>query len=85
MRLKDINLLDRDFFAKGVPHASFTFLRQNYPIYRHPEPSGPGFWVLSKYEDVRAISRDPATYSSSRFRLWKISKRQPKGCQRPRC
>jgi cholest-4-en-3-one 26-monooxygenase len=65
MRLEDINLLDRDVFAGGVPHAWFTFLRQNHPIYRHPEPRGPGFWVLSKHADVRAISRDPATYSSN--------------------
>ncbi len=64
MQLDDINLLDRDVFARGVPHEWFTFLRQNHPIYRHPEPRGPGFWVLSKYADVRAVSRDPATYSS---------------------
>jgi cholest-4-en-3-one 26-monooxygenase len=65
MRLEEINLLDRDVFARGVPHEWFTFLRQNCPIYHHPEPRGPGFWVLSKYADVRAISRDPATYSSN--------------------
>src|ERR1700736_6745256 len=65
MRLEDINLLDRDVFARGVPHAWLTFLRQNRPIYRHPEPRGPGFWVLSKYADVRAISRDPAIFSSN--------------------
>jgi cholest-4-en-3-one 26-monooxygenase len=65
MRIEDINLLDRDVFARGVPHAWFTFLRHNDPIYRHPEPRGPGFWVLSKHADVRAISRDPATYSSN--------------------
>lgn len=65
MRLEDINLLDRDVFARGVPHEWLTFLRQNRPIYRHPEPRGPGFWVLSKYADVRSVSRDPATYSSN--------------------
>jgi cholest-4-en-3-one 26-monooxygenase len=65
MRIEDINLLDRDEFARGVPHAWFTFLRQNRPIYRHPEPRGPGFWVVSKHTDVRTISRDPATYSSN--------------------
>jgi cholest-4-en-3-one 26-monooxygenase len=65
MRLEDINLLDRDVFARGVPHAWFTFLRENRPIYRHPEPRGPGFWVLSKYADVRSVSRDPKTFSSN--------------------
>jgi cholest-4-en-3-one 26-monooxygenase len=65
MRLEDINLLDRDVFARGVPHEWLTFLRQNAPIYHHREPRGPGFWVLSKYADVRAISRDPAIFSSN--------------------
>ena len=60
MRLEDINLLDRDVFARGVPHAWFILLRQNRPIYHPSEPRGSGFWVLSKYADVRAISRDQA-------------------------
>jgi cholest-4-en-3-one 26-monooxygenase len=65
MRLEDINLLDRDVFAQGVPHEWFTYLRKNHPFFRHPEPHGPGFWVASKHADVQAISRDPATYSSN--------------------
>ena len=35
---------------------------------RHPEPHGPGFWVVSKYADVRAVSLDPVTYSSDQDR-----------------
>ena len=65
MRLEDINLLDRARFARGVPHEWFTFLRQNHPIYLHPEPRGPGFWVVSKHADVRAVARDPETFSSN--------------------
>ncbi|MDQ1434266.1 MAG: cholest-4-en-3-one 26-monooxygenase, partial [Actinomycetota bacterium] len=49
MELSDINLLDRDAFTKGVPHDWFTYLRANHPVYRHPEPDGPGFWVITKY------------------------------------
>ena len=51
MELSDINLLDRDAFAKGVPHDWFTYLRANHPIFKHPEPDGPGFWVVTKYDD----------------------------------
>ena len=58
MKLQDINLLDRDTFARGVPHEWFSYLRRNRPLYRHPEPMGPGFWVVSKYADVRAVSRE---------------------------
>ncbi len=64
MRLEEIDLLDRSVFARGVPHAWFTFLREDHPVFRHPEPHGPGFWVVSKYVDVQVVSRDPVTYSS---------------------
>jgi cholest-4-en-3-one 26-monooxygenase len=64
MRLDDVNLLDRDVFARGVPHEWFTYLREHHPVFLHPEPHGPGFWVVSKHADVQAVSRDPGTYSS---------------------
>jgi cholest-4-en-3-one 26-monooxygenase len=64
MQLSDIDLLDRDHFIQGVPHEWFTFLRQNEPIYHHPEPDGPGFWVFTKAEDVAAIGRDSKHFSS---------------------
>ena len=68
MRLEDINLLDRDVFAKDVPHEWFTYLRKHHPVFHHPEPHGPGFWVVSKHADVQAVSRDPVTYSSDQDR-----------------
>jgi cholest-4-en-3-one 26-monooxygenase len=68
VRLEDINLLDRDVFAKGVPHEWFTYLREHQPVFHHPEPHGPGFWVVSKHADVQAVSRDPVTYSSDQDR-----------------
>src|SRR6476661_8563153 len=68
MQLSDINLLDRDQFTKGIPHEWFTFLRREAPVYKHPEPDGPGFWVVTKYADVVAVGRDGATYSSDQKR-----------------
>ena len=59
-----IDLLDRDVFARGVPHEWFTYLRHNHPVYHHPEPDGPGFWVFTKHADVVTIGRDGATFSS---------------------
>ena len=64
MQLSDIDLLDRDVFTRGIPHDWFTYLRNNAPVYRHPEPNGPGFWVVTKYADVFAVGRDAHTYSS---------------------
>ena len=60
MQLSDIDLLDRDRFTQGIPHEWFTFLRANAPVYKHPEPDGPGFWVVTKYADVVAVGRDGA-------------------------
>jgi cholest-4-en-3-one 26-monooxygenase len=68
MDLTDINLLDRDRFTQGVPHEWFTYLRNNAPVYKHPEPDGPGFWVITKYDDVVTVGRDGATYSSDQRR-----------------
>jgi cholest-4-en-3-one 26-monooxygenase len=63
--LSDVNLLDTDAFTEGVPHSWFVRLRSEAPVYRHPEPHGPGFWVLSKHEDISAVGRDAKTFSSS--------------------
>ncbi len=68
MDLSDIDLLDRDRFTQGVPHEWFTYLRNNAPVYKHPEPDGPGFWVITKYDDVVTVGRDGATYSSDQKR-----------------
>jgi len=68
MELSDIDLLDRDAFTNGVPHDWFTYLRHNAPVYKHPEPNGPGFWVITKYDDVVAFGRDGVTYSSDQRR-----------------
>ncbi|MDQ1534413.1 MAG: cholest-4-en-3-one 26-monooxygenase, partial [Actinomycetota bacterium] len=68
MQLSDIDLLDRDRFTHGIPHEWFTFLRREAPVYKHPEPDGPGFWVVTKYADVVTVGRDGGTYSSDQAR-----------------
>jgi len=67
--LSQINLLDPDRFVESVPHEWFTYLRHHAPVYRHPEPAGgPGFWVITRYDDVVAINRDGQTFSSEQSR-----------------
>ncbi len=65
MKLADIDLLNLDTFVEGVPHEAFEFLRKEAPVYLHPEPNGPGFWVLTKYDDIEKTSQDWASYSSA--------------------
>ena len=59
-----IDLLSPASFAAGQPHDQFRWLRENDPVHWHAEPDGPGFWAVTRYDDVRAIGRDPATFSS---------------------
>jgi cytochrome P450 len=60
-----INLTDPDLYAHGDPYAVWRWLRQHDPVHWHPPGELPGFWVLTKYDDVRAVYRDPATFSSA--------------------
>ncbi len=65
MKFADIDLLNLDTFVEGVPHDAFALLRNEAPVYLHPEPNGPGFWVLTKYHDIEKVSQDFATFSSA--------------------
>jgi cholest-4-en-3-one 26-monooxygenase len=75
--LSDIDLLDRDRFIQGIPHEWFTHLRRNAPIYHHPEPAGPGFWVFSRHEDVVAVGRDARRFSSEQSRGGVVGLEEP--------
>jgi cholest-4-en-3-one 26-monooxygenase len=63
-----IDLLDFDRFAEGIPHEWFTWLRKNDPVHHHAEPNGPGFWVITKLEDVTICNRDAGAFSSAAAR-----------------
>ncbi len=62
----DIDLTDPDRFTEGFPHAWFRRLRAEAPLCWHEEPEGegPGFWVVSKYDDLRSVSRNPGLFCS---------------------
>ena len=53
--LDDIDLLNADTFVKGVPHDDFKRLRRHAPVFWHRDPEGPGFWAITKYQDLIAI------------------------------
>src|SRR5215217_8913652 len=60
----EINLLDHELFGDHEPWEVFDHLQSEAPVYLHPEPDGPGFWVVTKYDDVLAVVRDAKTFSS---------------------
>jgi cholest-4-en-3-one 26-monooxygenase len=65
MRLANVDLWDPDRYLQGLPHEAFALLRREAPVFRHPEPDGPGFWAVTRHADVVHVSRNPEIFSSS--------------------
>ena len=65
---RNFDLTDLMLFTKGdEPYQHFANLRNNAPVYFHetgPEDSEPGFWVLTKYEDIEFVSKNQEIFSS---------------------
>jgi cytochrome P450 len=59
-----IDLCSVDAFADGHPWEQYRWLRQHDPVHWHPEADGPGFWAVTRYDDVRTVRRQPKLYSS---------------------
>ncbi len=54
-------------FINGQPFELFERLRREAPVYWHEESLEfePGFWALTKHEDIITVSKDPQTFSSA--------------------
>jgi cytochrome P450 len=61
-----VDLNDSASFLDGFPHEAFRRFRRESPVFFHEEPGGPGFWVVTKHEDIRTVSRNPGLFSSAR-------------------
>jgi cholest-4-en-3-one 26-monooxygenase len=68
MNLQDIDLTDSKRFVQGVPHEWFAALREQAPVYWHPEPDGMygGFWAVTRFADCVQVNRDFEHFSSYR-------------------
>ena len=68
--LLDVDLTDAALYANGFPHEVFTALRHYAPAKWQSFPEAfrgehdEGFWVLSKHEDVQAVSHNPELFSA---------------------
>jgi cytochrome P450 len=60
-----IDLTTTEAFNGGHPWDQYAWLRANDPVHWHPEREGPGFWAVTRYADIRAVSRQPRLYSSA--------------------
>ncbi|MCK9896509.1 cytochrome P450 [Frankia sp. AgB32] len=57
---RNVNVLDPQFYVD--PWNAYRWLRDEAPVYWDPIQK---IWAISRYEDVRAIEKDGARYSSS--------------------
>ncbi|GAA0947675.1 cytochrome P450 [Actinocorallia libanotica] len=62
----DIISLDQ-YERSGTPHEQFTWLRKNDPVHWHHDPHEdvPGFWAITRHEDIVFVSRHPELFSSA--------------------
>ena len=54
-------------FTDGQPYDLFARLRTQAPVsWQREGENGPGFWALTRYEDVMRADSDPKTFSSQK-------------------
>jgi cytochrome P450 len=61
--MDSIDLYSVESFSSGHPHDLYAWLRENDPVHRHEEPDGPGFWAVTRWEDIRRVNRDDEHFS----------------------
>ena len=59
-----IDLIDQATWEREVPYETLAVLRRNDPVHWHEEPDGPGFWAITRHDDIKQISNDPQRFSS---------------------
>jgi cholest-4-en-3-one 26-monooxygenase len=68
--LEEVLVTERELWQDGPPHELFERMRGECPVHwtaritEYPEEKG--FWSVTSADDVHAVSRDWATYSSER-------------------
>src|SRR5919201_300279 len=66
LALEEINLASFDFWLRDDVDGALAKLRRERPVAWHQHPdSGKGFWSLTRYDDVAAVTRDWQTFSSA--------------------
>ena len=62
-----VELWNPEYFTAGPPTAAFADMRRDAPVAWCEEPGDrPGFWAVTRYEDVMRVNGDYETFSSQR-------------------
>ena len=66
MQTIDVNLADPKSYVERVPFEAFDRLRTESPVAWHePFEGRPGFWAVTRYDEVQIVNRDNVLYSSN--------------------
>jgi cytochrome P450 len=76
-RLDDVRVGDHEQWESGPPHELFRDMRGQCPVHWTKGvtefPNAPGFWSVTRAEDIHTVSRDWKTYSSERDGVTAVS------------
>jgi cholest-4-en-3-one 26-monooxygenase len=57
-----VDLTDPATFRDGPPHGFFARMRRECPVWWHDRPDAPGFWVVTRYDDVVDVIGRPDVF-----------------------
>src|SRR5437588_11898000 len=84
--LEAIRVIDREVWKDGPPHELFARMREQCPVHWSDDieefPEEPGYWWVTRWEDIHAVSRDWKTDSSELGRVAAVTEAFPIG-ERP--
>lgn len=64
--IRDISrLVDGATYLDGPSFGLWQWMREHAPIARHEPGVFPGFWSVTRFDDVKTVLRDAGTFSSS--------------------
>jgi cytochrome P450 len=64
--LASVDVMDESWHVEGPPHELLGRLRSECPVHPGRTRDGQRFWSLTRDAEVRAVSRDPLSFSSYR-------------------
>jgi cytochrome P450 len=66
MATQGIDLLDVNMFLERREHAAFRILRDEAPVYFNREQDGPGFYAVTRYDDVAELVKDTDRFCNAK-------------------
>jgi cytochrome P450 len=73
--LDTVDLADPSIWEAGPPYELFARMQREAPVHYSAQRSAPdegGFWSITRYDDIRTVSRDHRTFSSEKRGIFNV-------------